>query len=160
MNMTKFSLTVVYLFLLLENGKSLGSFGKQLQTISETVENTSAQDSKSCTEDSPSHSEISRAPGTTDISSTDISSPETLKTRESEKENVHGESDERFELSSVSVSKQESVVVEESKAEEQKSSEEQRKADSMFHSDFRFRLRLRVHYRINEEAIRCLLLLR
>ena len=148
-------LTVIYLSLFLENGKSPESFLKKLQTISETVENTCAQDSKSCTEDSTSHFEISPSPGTTDISS-----PETLKISESQNENIHGESDERFELSSVSVSKQEPVVVEESKAEEQKSTEEQIKADSMFHSDYRFRLSLRVHYRINEEAIRCLLLLR
>ena len=101
----------------------------------------------SCTEDSTSHFEISRSPETTDLSS-----PETVKTRENE--NVHGESNESFEVSSVCVSKQEPVVVEESKAEEQ------RQDDSMFHSDYRFRLRLRVHFRINEEAIRCLLLLR
>ena len=35
-----------------------------------------------------------------------------------------------------------------------------RGTSSVYHNDFRFRLRLRVHYRINEEAIRCLLLLR
>lgn len=153
--MTRFSFTDLYLFLFLDNGKSLESFGKQLKTISERVENTSAQDSMSCTADSTSHFEISRSPETTDISS-----PETVNTRESDNENVHVESIESFEVSSGSVSKQEPVVVEESKAEEQKSTEEQGKDDSMFHSDYRFRLRLRVHYRINEGAIRCLVLLR
>ena len=144
------------MLLLLDNENSVESFGKLLQTISETVENnTSAQASMSCTEDSTSHFEISRS-----SKAKDISSPETVKTRESENENVQGESTESFEVSSVSVSKQETVVVEESKSEEQKSTEGQRKDDSMFLSDYRFRLRLRVHYRINEEAIRCLLLLR
>lgn len=108
-----------------------------------------------CTEDSTSHFEISRSPETKDITS-----PETVKTRESEKEIVQGDSSNTFEVLSDTVSKQENVIVEESKAEEQRSAEEQRKQDSMFHSDYRFRLRLRVHYRINEEAIRCLLLLR
>ena len=138
----------------LDNGKSVESFGKQLQTISET-EITSAQDSVSCTEDSTSHFEISRSPKTKEISS-----PETVQTTESEHKNAQGESNERFEVSSVSVSKQEPVVVEESTEKERKSSEERKKDDSLFHSDYRFRLRLRVHYRINEEAIRCLLLLR
>ena len=32
--------------------------------------------------------------------------------------------------------------------------------ENLYHSDYRFSLRLRVHYRINEEAIRCLLLVR
>lgn len=138
-----------------DNEKSLESFGKQLQTISET-EITPPQDSVSCSGDSTSHFEISRSP-----KSKEISSPETVQARESEHENAQGESNESFEVSSVSVSKQEPVVVEEtSTAKEQKLSEEQRKDDSIFHSDYRFRLRLRVHYRINEEAIRCLLLLR
>lgn len=110
----------------------------------------------SCSGDSTSHFEISRSP-----KSKEISSLETVQARESEHENAQGESNESFEVSSVSVSKQEPVVVEEtSTAKEQKLSEEQRKDDSIFHSDYRFRLRLRVHYRINEEAIRCLLLLR
>ena len=89
-----------------------------------------------------------------------ITSPETVQTSESENENVQDESSNTLEVLSDTVSKQETVIDEESKAEEQKSVEEQRKQDSMFHSDYRFRLRLRVHYRINEEAIRCLLLLR
>lgn len=138
----------------LDNGKSLESLGKQLQTISET-ESTSAQDSVSCTGDSTSHFAISRSP-----KAKEISSPETVQTSESDHENAQGESNESFEVSSVSVTKQEPVVVEESTAKELKPSEEQRKDDSIFHSDYRFRLRLRVHYRINEEAIRCLLLLR
>ena len=109
----------------------------------------------SCTEESTSRVEISRSPKTKEIPS-----PETVQTRESEHENAQGESNESFEVSSVSVSKQEPVVVEESTEKEQKCSEEQRNDDSLLHSDYRFRLRLRVHYRINEEAIRCLLLLR
>ncbi|KAJ7339512.1 hypothetical protein OS493_005911 [Desmophyllum pertusum] len=66
----------------------------------------------------------------------------------------------RFEVSSGTVDDQETVAVDETKGEEQKLSEEQRKQDSMYHSDYRFGLRLRVHYRINEEAVRCLLLVR
>ena len=154
---TQFSLTLNHRPLsvsVVDNGKSLESSGKQLQTISET-EITPAQDLVSCTGEYTSHFEISRSPKTKEISS-----PETVQTRESEHENAQGESNESFEVSPFSVSMQEPVVVEESTAKEQKSSEEQRKDDSIFHSDYRFRLRLRVHYRINEEAIRCLLLLR
>lgn len=144
---TRVLFTDLYLLLLLDNERSVESFGIQLQTISETVEPIciSAQDSTS-------HFEISRSP-----KAKEMSSPETVKTKKGENENVHSESTEG---SSVCVSKQETVVVEESKAEEQKTTEDQRKDDSMFHSDYRFRLRLRVRYRINEEAIRCLLLLR
>ena len=38
--------------------------------------------------------------------------------------------------------------------------EKQTGKENLYHSDYRFSLRLRVHYRINEEAIRCLLLVR
>jgi len=149
-NKTRVSFTDLYSFLLLDNERSVESFGIQLPTISKTVELicTSAQDSTS-------HFEISRSP-----KAKEMSSPETVKTQKSENENVHGASTEGFEESSVCVSKQETVVVEESKAEEQKTTEDQGNDDSMFQSDYRFRLRLRVRYRINEEAIRCLLLLR
>lgn len=43
---------------------------------------------------------------------------------------------------------------------EQRSSEEQNISDNVYYSGYRFGLRLRVHYRINEEAVRCILLVR
>lgn len=43
---------------------------------------------------------------------------------------------------------------------EQRNSEEQNKSDNVYYSGYRFGLQLRVHYRINEEAVRCILLVR
>lgn len=109
------------------------------------------QESTLSTEEPTSYFDISPLPGIKNVTF-----PETITTGE----NVPRESSETFEVSSGTVDDQETVAVDETKGEEQKLSEEQRKQDSMYHSDYRFGLRLRVHYRINEEAVRCLLLVR
>lgn len=135
----------------------LESSTKQLQTKSEIVENIlSSQDSTLCAESTTSHLEISSSPETKDITL-----PETVvTTSSSENEHVEAESRETNEVCSKAVNSQEIVTVKETETEEHKSTEEQSKHDSVYHNDYRFALRLRVHYRINEEAIRCLLLLR
>ncbi|XP_078381614.1 uncharacterized protein LOC144664361 isoform X2 [Oculina patagonica] len=134
-----------------DNEKSVESSTKQLQTKSEAAEITSSQDSTLCDEDSKSRLEISSSPETRNVTLPEIA----VTTNGSVNENVQGESNETFEVSADTVNNQETpVIVEETKTEEQ------RKQDSMYHNDYRFGLRLRVHYRINEEAIRCLLLLR
>lgn len=149
--------TDFFTFASLDNEEdSLESSTKQLQTNTETVENASSQDSTLCSEDATSRLKVSSSPETNDITL-----PETaVTTSGSENENLQGESNETFEVSSGTADNQETIIVEETKTEEQGPTEEQRKQDSMYHNDYRFGLRLRVHYRINEEAIRCLLLLR
>lgn len=89
-----------------------------------------------------------------------IASAETVKTIGNEDQKVKSELRETIEVSSVSVTSQEGVSVDETTAADQKPSEEQKGKDSVYHSDYRFGLRMRVQYRINEEAIRCLLLVR
>lgn len=116
----------------------------------------SPQDSTLCAESSTSHLEISSSPETKDIIL-----PETVvTTSSSENEHVEVESSVTNVVWSEAVNNQEILTVEETGTDEHKSTEEQSKQDSVYHNDYRFALRLRVHYRINEEAIRCLLLLR
>ena len=68
------------------------------------------------------------------------------------------EPDERSPCASLNA--QEVVSVTKIRHAEETCSEEQIKLDNVYHSDYRFGLKLRVHYRINEEAIRCILLVR
>ena len=76
-------------------------------------------------------------------------------------ENVETEASETCEGSSASLNSQTVVSLDKTTAKEVKPAGEQTKSDNdVYHSDYRFGLRLRVHYRINEEAIRCLLLVR
>ena len=68
---------------------------------------------------------------------------------------------ESLEMSKKIVDSQNVVNAQDHESQAQNPSGEQIKQDTdMYDSDYRFRLRLRVHFRINEEAIRCLLLVR
>lgn len=68
---------------------------------------------------------------------------------------------ESLEMSKKIVDSQNVVNAQDHESQAQNPSGEQIKQDTdMYYSDYRFRLRLRVHFRINEEAIRCLLLVR
>ena len=84
-----------------------------------------------------------------------------METNDHEEENVKTETCKTCEASSATLNSQVEVSVDKIPASEVKPAGEQSKTDNdVYHSDYRFGLRLRVHYRINEEAIRCLLLVR
>jgi len=138
-----------------EDKKTDDSSTKQLRAIPEAEETTSAQQSRSCTDDSRDHLEDHSVP-----EKENKASAETEITSCDRDENVKTQSSETCEASLPSVNSHCAVSVDKTTVMEQKPTEEQSKKDKVYHNDYRFRLRLRVHYRINEEAIRCLLLLR
>ncbi|KAM7451092.1 hypothetical protein ABFA07_001163 [Porites harrisoni] len=122
----------------------------QLETVSAVLSK-----STSCTD------EISSQPeGTTASENEDKTSEETSATGTEQDHNVTTESSENYELSSTSVSSREVSTENSTNAMNKKHPEKQTGKENLYHSDYRFSLRLRVHYRINEEAIRCLLLVR
>lgn len=130
---------------------------KQLQAVSEAEDTASAQQSTEYTDDSESHSEDTPAQENKNDTFT-----ETAETNDHEEENVKTEASETCEASSATLNNsQVEVTVDKIPASEVKPAGEQSKTDTdVYNSDYRFGLRLRVHYRINEEAIRCLLLVR
>ena len=103
---------------------------------------------------------MSQPEGTTASENEDKTSEETSETGTEQDHNVKTESSENYELSSTSVSSQEVSTENSTNAMNKKHPEKQIGKENLYHSDYRFSLRLRVHYRINEEAIRCLLLVR
>ena len=129
---------------------------KHFQAVSEGEDTESAQQLTEYTDDSESHSEDTPAQDNENDTFT-----ETAETNDHEEENVSIEASEPCEASSASLNSQVEVSVDKTPTTEVKPTGEQSKADNdVYHSDYRFGLRLRVHYRINEEAIRCLLLVR
>lgn len=126
---------------------------KFLPTISETEEKIKEPELTPSIEDSTTQSEVNSSPQTVntctdeEISSIDEFSESELR--------------ESLEISKKIVDSQNVVNAQEHESRAQNPSGEQIKQDTdMYYSDYRFRLRLRVHFRINEEAIRCLLLVR
>lgn len=124
-----------------------------MPAISETEEKIKEPELTSSIEDSTTQSEVN-------------SSPETVNTCTDEEissidEFSESELRESLEMSKKIVDSRNVVNAQDHESQAQNPSGEQIKQDTdMYYSDYRFRLRLRVHFRINEEAIRCLLLVR
>lgn len=143
--------------LFLEDKEKPGeSLTKQLPTISEREEKMTEHELTPSVEDSTSRLEVSPSPET-EKTITD----EAITSIDIENEMTQIKSREALEVSKSTGNDQEIVIVEENKPQEQNPSDEQiKQGTDMYYSDYRFKLRLRVHFRINEEAIRCLLLVR
>lgn len=126
---------------------------KYLPTISETEEKIKEPKLKPSIEDSKAHSEVNSSHETENTcTDEEISSID---------EFTESELRESIEMAASIVDSQDVVNVQDNEGQAQKPSGKQIKQDpDMCYSDYRFRLRLRVHFRINEEAIRCLLLVR
>lgn len=124
-----------------------------MPTLSETEEKIKEPELTPSIEDSTTQSQVN-------------SSPETVNTCTDEEissidEFSESELRESLEMSKKIVDSQNVVNAQDHESQAQNPSGEQIKQDTdMYYSDYRFRLRLRVHFRINEEAIRCLLLVR
>lgn len=95
--------------------------------------------------------------------SSGVNSQESAGVNSQESASVDSQESSSVNSQSAGVNSQESSSVNKITATQQKSekpAEEQSQKENVYHSDYRFALRMRVHYRINEEAVRCLLLLR
>ena len=128
---------------------------KHLQRISETEDSTLEQQSAANSDDTESKCE-----DTPEAENKNQSFTDTVRVGDYEDKPASNESSETYESSLAGFDAHERVGEDKITPTEEKPAEEQSKTDSVYHSDYRFGLRLRVHYRINEEAIRCLLLVR
>ncbi|XP_068694929.1 uncharacterized protein [Montipora foliosa] len=122
----------------------------------EAESNALTQEMTPSTEESDAHSESTAERGGENIVIT-----ETVSSDNNAAKNITSEACEPDERSPcASLNAQEVVSVTKIRHAEETCSEEQTKLDDVYYSDYRFGLKLRVHYRINEEAIRCILLVR
>ena len=115
-----------------------------------------------CQEITPNPQESGRNDGDThEQNSENRNTAETVTSEYHDDDNITTEACEVGESSAASLNAvQEVVCVKGAIDGKQRSSEEQNISDNVYYSGYRFGLRLRVHYRINEEAVRCILLVR
>ncbi|KAK2567207.1 TBC1 domain family member 2B [Acropora cervicornis] len=115
-----------------------------------------------CQEITPNSQESGTNDGDThEQNSENRNTAETVTSEHLDDDNITTEACEVGESSAASLNAvQEVVCMKGAIDREQRSSEEQNISDNVYYSGYRFGLRLRVHYRINEEAVRCILLVR
>ncbi|XP_015756023.1 PREDICTED: uncharacterized protein LOC107335514 [Acropora digitifera] len=115
-----------------------------------------------CQETTPNSQESGTNDGDThEQNSENRNTAETVTSEHHDDDNITTEACEVDESSAASLNAvQEVVCVKGAIDGEQRSTEEQNISDNVYYSGYRFGLRLRVHYRINEEAVRCILLVR
>lgn len=128
---------------------------KHLQRISEAEDSTVEEQSTANSDDTES-----KCGDTPEAENKSQSFTETVRTGDYEDKPASNELSETCEFSSAGFNAHERASEDKTTPTKEKPAVEQSKTDNVYHSDYRFGLRLRVHYRINEEAIRCLLLVR